>query len=275
MKIDISIIFHPSILPLNTDYIVMAGHSKWANIKHKKAKEDAKRAKVFTKHIRELTVAAREGGGDPNANPRLSLAIENAKAVNLPKDNIERAIKKGTGELDDGSGNYEEVTYEGYGPGGIAYFLEATSNNLNRTVGEIRHIFTKHGGNLGTDGSVAYLFEQKGSIKVSTEGLDEEEFMLIAIDAGAEDVNIEDEFFEVITSREQLFEVREKLEENDIDVESAELIRIPMTEVSADPNTARKNLKMMDKFDDSDDVSNIFTNLKLDEETLALLYEDS
>ncbi|WP_069131109.1 YebC/PmpR family DNA-binding transcriptional regulator [Rhodohalobacter halophilus] len=253
----------------------MAGHSKWANIKHKKAKEDAKRAKVFTKHIREITVAARESGGDPDANPRLSLAIENAKAVNLPKDNIERAIKKGTGELDDGSGNYEEVTYEGYGPGGIAYFVEATSNNLNRTVGEIRHIFTKHGGNLGTDGSVAYLFEQKGSIKVNAEGLDEEEFMLTAIDAGAEDVTIEDDFFEVITSREGLFEVRKNLEENDIKPESAELIRVPMTEVSAAPDTARKNLKMMDKFDDNDDVSNIFTNMKLDDETLALLDSES
>jgi len=253
----------------------MAGHSKWANIKHKKAKEDAKRAKAFTKHIREITVAARESGGDPEANPRLSLAIENAKAVNLPKDNIERAIKKGTGELDDGSGNYEEVTYEGYGPGGIAYFVEATSNNLNRTVGEIRHIFTKHGGNLGTDGSVAYLFEQKGSIKVNTEGLDEEEFMLTAIDAGAEDVNIEDEFYEVITSREGLFNVSKELEENGIKPESAELIRIPMTEVSADPDTARKNLKMMDKFDENDDVSNIFTNLKLDDETLALLESES
>ena len=153
--------------------------------------------------------------------------------------------------------------------------MEATSNNLNRTVGEIRHIFTKSGGNLGTDGSVAYLFEQKGSIKVNADGLDEDEFMLTAIDAGAEDVNIEDDFFEVITSREQLFDVRENLEEHDINVESAELIRIPMTEVSADPDTARKNLRMMDKFDDNDDVSNIFTNLKLDEETLALLDEES
>ncbi len=253
----------------------MAGHSKWANIKHKKAKEDAKRAKVFTKHIREITVAARESGGDPDANPRLALAIENAKSVNLPKDNIERAIKKGTGELDDGSGNYEEVTYEGYGPGGIAYFIEATSNNLNRTVGEIRHIFTKHGGNLGTDGSVAYMFNQKGSIKVNSQELDEEEFMLTAIDAGAEDVVVEDEFIEVITSREELFNVRNNLEDNEIKVDSAELVRIPQTEVSADPDTAKKNLKMMDKFDDSDDVSNIFTNMKLDDETLALLDEDS
>lgn len=254
----------------------MAGHSKWANIKHKKAREDAKRAKAFTKHIREITVAAREGGGDPDSNPRLSLAIENAKAINLPKDNIERAIKKGTGELDDGSGNYEDVTYEGYGPGGIAYFIEATSNNLNRTVGEIRHIFTKFGGNLGTDGSVAYMFEQKGAIRVKrSDDMDEEEFMLTAIDAGAEEMNEEDEFFEVITSRETLFDVREKLEGQGVEIESAELIRIPATEVSAEPDTVRTNLKMMEKFEDNDDVSNIFTNLKLDEETLAMAREGS
>ncbi len=251
----------------------MAGHSKWANIKHKKAKEDAKRAKAFTKHIREITVAAREGGGDPDANPRLSLAIENGKKVNLPKDNIERAIKKGTGELDDGSGTYEEVTYEGYGPGGIAYFIEATSNNVNRTVGEIRHIFTKHGGNLGTDGSVAYMFEQKGSIKVKPEDQDEEELMLLAIDAGAEDVVVEDDFIEVITGREDLFDVSKALENEDVEIESAELIRIPATEVKADPDTARTNLKLMDLFDDNDDVSNIFTNMKMDDETLALAEE--
>ncbi len=253
----------------------MAGHSKWANIKHKKAKEDARRSKIFTKHIREITVAAREGGGDPDTNPRLSLAIDNAKADNLPKDNIERAIKKGTGELDDGTGNYEDVTYEGYGPGGIAYFIEATSNNLNRTVGDIRHIFTKHGGNLGTDGSVGYMFDQKGSIKVKNEGLDEEEFMLIAIDAGAEEFEAEDDFFEVITSREALFDVRKKLEEQDVEIESADLIRIPATEVKAEPDTARKNLKLMEKFDENDDVSNIFTNMKMDDETLALAEEES
>ena len=252
----------------------MAGHSKWANIKHKKAREDAKRAKAFTKHIREITVAAREGGGDPDMNPRLSLAIENAKAVNLPKDNIERAIKKGTGELDDGTGNYEDVTYEGYGPGGIAYFVEATSNNLNRTVGDIRHLFTKHGGNLGTDGSVAYMFEQKGCIKVKSDGLDEEEFMLMAIDAGAEEMENEEDYFELITPRESLFEVRKNLEEQGMEIESAELIRIPSTEVKADPDTARKNLKLMDKFEENDDVSNIFTNMKMDEETLALAQEE-
>jgi len=253
----------------------MAGHSKWANIKHKKAKEDAKRSKAFTKHIREITVAAREGGGEPDTNPRLSLAIENAKTVNLPKDNIERAIKKGTGELDDGSANYEEVTYEGYGPGGIAYFIEATSNNLNRTVGEFRHLFTKHGGNLGTDGSVGYLFEQKGSIQVKKGDHDEEEFMLEAIEVGAEDVETNEDFFDIITSRGDLIDIRKALEEQGYEIEFAELVRIPMTEVAADPETAKKNLKLMDLFDDNDDVSNIFTNLKMDDKTLALANEEN
>ena len=253
----------------------MAGHSKWSNIKHKKAKEDAKRAKVFTKHIREITVAARVGGGDPGANPRLSLAIENAKKVNLPKDNIERAIKKGTGELDDGSANYEEVTYEGYGPGGIAYFIEATSNNLNRTVGEIRHIFTKHGGNLGTDGSVAYMFNQKGSVKIQDYNMGADELMMIAIEAGAEDVINQDDFIEIITAREDLFEVSSAIEKEGIEVESANLIRIPATEVEADPAVAKTNMKMMDMFDDNDDVSEIFTNMKMDDETLALALEQS
>lgn len=249
----------------------MAGHSKWANIKHRKAREDAKRSKAFTKHTREITVAAREGGGDPDMNARLSLAIQNAKAVNLPKDNIERAIKKGTGELNDGSGNFEEITYEGYGPGGIAYFIEGTSDNLNRTVGEIRYLFNKHGGNLGTDGSVAYLFSQKGSIKIISENLDEDEFMLTAIDAGAEDVEVDEDFIEIFTSREELINVRKNLEEQGYTIEAAELIWIPTTEVSAEPDVAAKNLKLMELFDDHDDVSNVFTNLKLDDETLQLL----
>lgn len=251
----------------------MAGHSKWANIKHRKAREDAKRSKAFTKHIREITVAAKEGGGDPDGNPRLSLAIENAKKVNLPKDNIERAIKKGTGELNDGSAQFEEVTYEGYGPGGIAYFVEATSDNVNRTVSEIRHIFTRHGGNLGTDGSVSYLFEQKGSIKIEGNGMDEDEFMLLAIEAGAEDVLFDEGVIEVITAREDLMQVAKTLGESVEGVESAELVRIPMTEVEVDPDTARTNLKMMDMFDDNDDVSSIFTNMKMDEETLKLAEE--
>jgi len=248
----------------------MAGHSKWANIRHKKAKEDAKRAKVFTKHIREITIAARQGGGDPAGNPRLTLAIDNAKSVNLPKDNIERAIKKGTGELDDGSGGYEEATYEGYGPGGIAYFVEVTTNNYNRTVGEIRHIFAKFGGNLGTDGSVAYLFEQKGIIQIKASVFDEEELMLLAIDAGAEDINREENFFIITTARESLFEVRNALEQEGLEIESAELERIPITEMKVDSDTAKSNFKLMELFDDNDDVSNVYTNMQMDDETLAI-----
>ncbi|MGM0546930.1 MAG: YebC/PmpR family DNA-binding transcriptional regulator [Bacteroidota bacterium] len=248
----------------------MAGHSKWSNIKHKKAKEDKKRNKLFNKHLREITVAAREGGGDPEMNPRLDTAINNAKSDNVPKDNIERAIKKGTGELDEGDGKYEDATYEGYGPGGIAYFIEVTTNNYNRTVGEIRHIFSSHGGNLGTDGSVDYLFEQKGMIRIKKDTHDEEEFMLNAIDAGAEDIDSEGDFFNVTTGRESMYEVNDQLEEMDYDIESAELIRIPMTEVKVEPDVAESNFKLMEKFEDNDDVSNVFTNMKMDEETLAI-----
>lgn len=248
----------------------MAGHSKWSNIKHKKAKEDKKRAKIFNKHLREITVAARESGGDPEMNPRLDTAISNAKNDNVPKDNIERAIKKGTGELDEGEGRYEDATYEGYGPGGIAYFIEVTTNNYNRTVGEIRHIFSKHGGNLGTDGSVGYLFEQKGMIRIPIGDTDEEEFMLNAIDAGAEDIDVGDDFFAVTTAREAMYDVRDNLEDQEYDIESAELVRIPMTEVKVEEETAISNFKLMSAFDDNDDVSNVFTNMQMDEETLAI-----
>lgn len=248
----------------------MAGHSKWSNIKHKKAKEDKKRNKLFNKHLREITVSAREGGGDPEMNPRLDTAINNAKSDNVPKDNIERAIKKGTGELDEGDGKYEDATYEGYGPGGIAYFIEVTTNNYNRTVGEIRHIFSSLGGNLGTDGSVDYLFEQKGMIRIKKDEYDEEEFMLNAIDAGAEDIDTDGDFFNVTTGRESMYEVNDELEEMDYDIESAELIRIPMTEVKVDADVAESNFKLMEKFEDNDDVSNVFTNMKMDDETLAI-----
>ncbi|WP_018127419.1 YebC/PmpR family DNA-binding transcriptional regulator [Balneola vulgaris] len=247
----------------------MAGHSKWANIRHKKAKEDAKRSKVFTKIIKELTIAAREGGGDPTGNPRLALAIENAKSANLPKDNIERAIKRGTGEGDDAA-TYEEVTFEGYGPGGIAYFVEATTDNNTRTVAEVRHIFSKHGGNMGTSGSVSFLFEQKGMIQVPNADKDEEEFMLEAIDAGAEDVQSEGDFFVVYTAREDLFAVRSALEEAGHEIESAELIREAMTETKVDADTALSNFKMMEKFEENDDVSNVFTNMLMDDETMTV-----
>jgi YebC/PmpR family DNA-binding regulatory protein len=248
----------------------MAGHSKWSNIKHKKAKEDKKRAKLFNKHLREITVAAREGGGDPEMNARLDTAINNAKSDNVPKDNIERAIKKGTGELDDGDGKYEDATYEGYGPGGIAYFIEVTTNNYNRTVGEIRHIFSKFGGNLGTDGSVGYLFEQKGMIRIQIGDKDEEKIMLHAIDAGAEDIETGDDFFAVTTGRESMYEVQDNLKEEDYEIESAELVRIPDTEVKMEEDTAVSNFKLMSAFDDNDDVSDVFTNMMMDEETLEI-----
>jgi len=251
----------------------MAGHSKWSNIKHKKAKEDKKRAKIFNKHLREITVAAREGGGDPEMNPRLDTAISNAKSDNVPKDNIKRAVKKGTGELDEGDGRYEDATYEGYGPGGIAYFIEVTTNNYNRTVGEIRHIFSSHGGNLGTDGSVSYMFNQKGRIRVIKGDMDEEEFMLAAIEAGAEDIEVEDAFFNVVTGREEMYDVRERLENNGYEIKNAELVRIPDTEVNTNASTAESNLKLMNAFDDNDDVSNIFTNMQMDEDTLAIAEE--
>lgn len=251
----------------------MAGHSKWSNIKHKKAKEDKKRAKIFNKHLREISVAAREGGGDPDMNPRLDTAINNAKSDNVPKDNIKRAIKKGTGELDEGEGRYEDATYEGYGPGGVAYFIEVTTNNYNRTVSDIRHIFSSFGGNLGTDGSVAYMFDQKGMIRIKDVGFDEDEFMLNAIDAGAEEIEKDDDFYSVITAREEMYEVNDNLEEAGYEIESAELIRIPQTEVKVDEETAATNFKLIEKFEDNDDVSNVFTSMKMDEETLAIAEE--
>lgn len=247
----------------------MAGHSKWANIRHKKAKEDSKRAKVFTKVIKELTVASREGGSDPTGNPRLSMAIDNAKAVNLPKDTMERAIKRGSGEGDDAA-TYEEVTFEGYGPGGIAYFVEVTTDNNTRSVADIRHIFSKHGGNMGTSGSVAFMFKQKGMIQVEAGEKDEDEFMLEAIDAGAEDMQAEGEYFIVYTSRQDLFSVRTALEDGGYKIESAELIREATTETKVDADTALSNLKMMEKFEENDDVTNVFTNMLMDEETLEV-----
>ena len=185
----------------------MSGHSKWATIKRKKAANDAARSKVWTKIIREISVAARDGGGDISGNPRLYLAVETAKAANMPKDNIDRAIKKGAGDEKDGS-SFVELLYEGYGPGGIAYIVEATSDNVNRTAADVRHSFSKYGASLGTSGSVSYMFNRFGVITIPIDGLDEDEFTLAAIDAGAEDIKTDDEYFEVRTKREDLFQVR-------------------------------------------------------------------
>ncbi len=247
----------------------MAGHSKWSKIKRQKAVVDAAKGKIFTRIIREITIAAREGGGDPASNARLSLAIDNAKASNMPKDNIERAIKKGVGDLEGGS-NYVEVVYEGYGPGGVAYLVEASTDNVNRTVGEIRHIFTKHGGNLGTSGSVAYLFDQKGLITVELAGTDEDAVMMAAIEAGAEDVETGDDAIEVTTARGDLFVVRQALEAAGIKILSAELQRIPSTQVQVDADAALSNFKLMEKLEENDDVANVFNNMDMNEETLAV-----
>lgn len=247
----------------------MAGHSKWSKIKRQKAVVDAAKGKIFTKIIREITIAAREGGGDPASNARLSLAIDNAKSSNMPKDNIERAIKKGVGDSEGGA-SYSEIIYEGYGPGGVAYLVEASTDNVNRTVGEIRHIFSKHGGNLGTSGSVAYLFEQKGIITIEIGGADLDALMLDAIEAGAEDVEASDDVIEVTTARGDLYAVRQALEAAGYSISSAELQRLPSTSVQVDADAATSNFKLMEKLEDNDDVANVFNNMDLNEETMAV-----
>ncbi len=247
----------------------MAGHSKWSKIKRQKAVVDAAKGKIFTKIIREITIAAREGGGDPATNARLSLAIDNAKSSNMPKDNIERAIKKGVGDSEGGA-SYSEIIYEGYGPGGVAYLVEASTDNVNRTVGEVRHIFSKHGGNLGTSGSVAYLFDQKGIITIEVGAADLDALMLDAIEAGAEDVEASDDVIEVTTARSDLYVVRQALENAGYKIASAELQRIPSTTVQVDADAATSNFKLMEKLEDNDDVANVFNNMDLNEETMAV-----
>lgn len=236
----------------------MSGHSKWANIKHKKGKEDARRGKVFTKLIKEITVAARMGGGDPGANPRLRSAILAAKAENMPKDNLERAIKKGTGEME--GVNYEEMTYEGYGPGGAAIIVESLTDNKNRAIADIRHIFTKCGGNIGSTGCVAWMFDKKGLIVVAKKGANEDLLMETAIDAGAEDVKDEGDEFEVLTAPEDFEAVKEALDKAKIVCSSAEVTMIPQNYTRLEGTDAEKMIKMMDSLDDCDDVQNVHTN---------------
>lgn len=236
----------------------MAGHSKWANIRHKKGKEDAKRGKIFTKLIKEITVAARMGGGDINANPRLRTAVDEAKANNMPKDNWERAIKKGTGELE--GVNYEEMTYEGYGPGGAAIIVESMTDNKNRAIAEIRHIFNKYDGNIGANGCVGWMFDRKGLIVVGREGVDEEKVMETAIEAGAEDVREEESTFEIITAPEDFQAVKDALEGAKIALEMSEITMIPQNMAPLEGKDAEKMVKMMDAFDDCDDVQKVYTN---------------
>ena len=234
----------------------MAGHSKWANIKHRKARQDASRGKVWTKVIREITVAAK-GGPDPDDNPRLRLALDKANAANMPKDNIKRAIEKGSGTGDTGA--LEEIVLEGYGPGGVAIMVEAMSDNRNRTVSDVRHAFSKFGGNLGTDGSVSYLFNKIGIIHVA-KSYSEEDILDIALEAGADDLVDEEDYFEIITSSSDLENVLKSLKENNIENTNAELTLRAETSVSVDQEMSEKVLKIMDFMDELDDVQEVHTN---------------
>lgn len=246
----------------------MAGHSKWANIKHRKAAQDAKRAKVWTRIIKELTIASRDGGPDPDTNPALRLAVQNAKGANMPKDTIERAIKKGAG----GEGqNLQEVTYEGYAPNGIAVFIEATTDNLNRTVANVRSIFNKYNGSLGTNGSLSFIFDQKGVFhieKSQIQTLDLESFEMELIDGGAEEMETFDDRIEIRTSFEDFGSMQQKLEDLKINPKSAELQRIPNTYSALDIENARKVLTIIDKFEEDDDINNVYHNLEITEELL-------
>jgi YebC/PmpR family DNA-binding regulatory protein len=245
----------------------VAGHSKWAQIKRKKAVTDAKRGQMFTKLIREITVAARVGGGEPNFNPRLRLAIDTAKAANMPADNIDRAIKKGTGELEGVS--YEEVTYEGYGPGGIALFIETLTDNQKRTVADIRHLLDKSGGNLGTTGSVAWQFDRKGQIYVSATRYHEEAVFEAAIEAGAEDVAQEGDEFIVTTDPTALQEVEEAMQTAGVETSQAELTFIAKNEVAIGGKDAEKLLRLLDGLEENDDVQKVHSNADIDEAVLA------
>ncbi len=236
----------------------MAGHSKWANIQHRKKAQDAKRGKIFTRLIREITVAARQGGGDPEANPRLRLALDKAASANMPKDTVERAIKKATGELE--GVNYEEITYEGYAPGGVAVLVDCVTDNKNRTVSEVRHAFSKHGGNLGTDGSVSYLFNKIGVISFAP-GTDEDTVMEAALEAGAEDVVTEDDgSIEVITTPQDFVTVVEALQAAGLEPAESEVTMRASLEVDLDVESAQKILKFLEVLEDLDDTQNVFHN---------------
>jgi YebC/PmpR family DNA-binding regulatory protein len=241
----------------------VAGHSKWANIKHRKGAQDAKRGQVFTKLIKEITIAAKIGGADPEGNPRLRTAIDKAKGENMPKDTIERAIKKGTGDLE--GVNYEEGTFEGYGPGGVAVIVEFMTDNRTRTVADVRHIFSKQGGSLGVSGSVSFLFDRKGLITFSTD-TDFDTIFEAALEAGAEDVKDEEDAYEVITDPTNFIEVRDHLASRNLQWQTAEITMLPQTMVRLEGKQAQQMIKMMDKLEDYDDVQNVYANFDISEE---------
>jgi YebC/PmpR family DNA-binding regulatory protein len=244
----------------------MSGHSKWSTIKHKKGAADAKRGKTFTRIIKEMTVAARMGGGDPNSNPRLRSAVAEAKAANMPKDNVERAIKRGTGELEGVS--YEEITYEGYGPGGVALMVEVMTDNTNRTTPEIRHMLEKNGGNMGTPGSVRFQFDRKGYLSVDKKAADEDKLMEIALEAGADDLLSFGDAFEIYTSPENFEQVRLALEKNKIPTIEAKLGQIAKNPVTLDDAKAKQMMRLMESLDDHEDVQNVWSNFDIPDEMM-------
>ena len=242
----------------------MSGHSKWSTIKHKKGATDAKRGKLFTKLIKEITIAARMGGGDPEANPRLRHALATARSQNMPKDTSARAVKKGTGELE--GVNYEEIVYEGYGPGGVAVLVECLTDNKNRTIAEVRHAFGKAGGNVGTDGCVAWMFDKKGLIVVSKENSDEDMLMEIALDAGAEDIKEESDMFEIITEPLDFDAVKDAVDAAQITCELAEITMIPQNMTKLVGKEAEQMIRFMDVLDDCDDVQTFYSNAYIPDE---------
>lgn len=244
----------------------MSGHSKWSTIKHKKAAKDAKRGKLFTKFIKEITVAARMGGGDLNSNPRLRTAVQTARDNSMPNENIERAIKKGTGELEGVS--YEEVSYEGYGPGGVAFLVQVLTDNRNRTVSDIRRLFNKHGGSLGETGCVAWMFDSKGLIVVSREAVEEEALLGLALEAGAEDVIEGDDAFEIVTRPEDFAAVRESLESGGVPMVSAEVTMIPKNTTRLVGKEAEQTLSLTEELEDHDDIQSVAANFDIPDEVL-------
>ncbi len=248
----------------------MSGHSKWHTIKHKKGALDAKRGKIFTKLIKEITVAARTGGsGDPDSNARLRKAVSDAKAQNMPNDTIDRAIKRGTGELE--GAQYDEVVYEGYGPNGVAVMVEAMTDNRNRTVAEIRHIFSKNGGNMGESGSVGWMFDKKGYIVVDKAAKSEEELFEIAIEAGADDMQDDGDVFEILTAPDAFDAVNEAIKKAGIEPQAAEISMIPQNYIKLDGQEAKQMLKLYDSLDDNDDVQNVFANFEVSEAVMQRL----
>ena len=245
----------------------MSGHSKWSTIKRKKGAEDAKRGKIFTRIAREITIAAREGGGDPGTNPALRLAIDKARAANMPKDNIERAIKRGTGELE--GGQLEEVCYEGYAPHGVALLVKCLTDNRNRTLAEVRRIFNRSGGNLAEAGAVTWMFDTKGYLTVARDDLDPDEIFMTAVDAGADDVEVSDDFVEVYTQPSDLHAVRESLVGDGLTIEDAELSQVPKTLMTLGEKETLQVMNMIEDLEELDDVQQVYSNLDISEEILA------